>query len=386
MPKFILNKTVFVMMISFTLIGLLGLSIRANQVVEQMRQEVVTYAEKELRVPTYDAIVYTPLWVEYLKKHLDDRTKVIGMFGPSTLFGTTVRKGENTSAGVLQAHLKDSRVINLGISGGRFTETYALLASMIDKVDYVVFEINYGIVVVSDNEPNVVVYPSLVEKLGQPIPRSWLADFPDKNRESLPSNAHNWVTSHLLNQWTLYHDRDAISYRLFKTRTPMEKIRQEVQKNENERRGIEESYTPMYTAYDNMNETQQEGIDRHYEELYRWNKPFDPEHSFGLFMIEQTLDLLEEHQKQAVFYSAPLDKEHIADKKLFHWSEYTEAMGAYQKLVESKGYPFIEFNQEANNTIPHEYYRDPAHLIDQGSHRFGEILYTRMKNYGITAP
>ncbi|EHB62637.1 hypothetical protein [Paenibacillus lactis] len=386
MPKFILNKTVFVMMISFALIGLLGLSIRANQAVEEMRQEVVTYAEKELRVPTYDAIVYTPLWVEYLKKHLDDGTRVIGMFGPSTLFGTTVRKGENTSAGVLQAHLKDSRVINLGISGGRFTETYALLASMIDKVDYVVFEINYGIVVVSDNEPNVVVYPSLVEKLGQPIPRSWLADFPDKNRESLPSNAHNWVTSRLLNQWTLYHDRDAISYRLFKTRTPMEKIRQEVQKNENERKGIEESYTPMYTAYDNMNDAQQEGIDQHYEELYRWNQPFDPDHSFGLFMIEQTLDLLEEHQKQAVFYSAPLDKEHIADKKLFHWSEYTEAMGAYQKLVESRGYPFIEFNQEAINTIPHEYYRDPAHLIDQGSHRFGEILYTRVKNYGIAAP
>lgn len=374
------------MMISFALIGLLGLSIRANQAVEEMRQEVVTYAEKELRVPTYDAIVYTPLWVEYLKKHLDDGTRVIGMFGPSTLFGTTVRKGENTSAGVLQAHLKDSRVINLGISGGRFTETYALLASMIDKVDYVVFEINYGIVVVSDNEPYVVVYPTLVEKLGQPIPRSWLADFPDKNRESLPSNAHNWVTSRLLNQWTLYHDRDAISYRLFKTRTPMEKIRQEVQKNENERKGIEESYTPMYTAYDNMNDAQQEGIDQHYEELYRWNKPFDPDHSFGLFMIEQTLDLLEEHQKQAVFYSAPLDKEHIADKKLFHWSEYTEAMGAYQKLVESRGYPFIEFNQEPINTIPHEYYRDPAHLIDQGSHRFGEILYTRMNNYGIAAP
>ncbi|MGW8822878.1 hypothetical protein ACWGNU_12235 [Paenibacillus lautus] len=386
MRKLVLNKTVSVMLISFALVGLLGLSIEADQVVDQMRQEVVTHAEKELRVPTYDAIVFTPLWVEYLKEHPDDGTKVIGMFGPSTVFGTTVQKGENTSAGVLQAHLKDSRVINLGISGGRFTETYSLLASMIDEIDFVVYEINYGIVVVSDNDPNVVVYPSLVEKLGQPIPRSWLVDFPDKNRESLPSNANNWVTSHFLNKWALYHDRDAISYRLFRTRTPMEKIRQEVHKNENERKGIEESYTPMYTAYDKMNDAQQEGIDKHYAELYRWSKPFNQDHSFGLFMIEKTLELLQEHHKKAVFYSAPLDKEHIANKKLFNWSEYTEAMGAYQKLVESRGYPYIEFNQEENNTIPHEYYRDSAHLIDKGNNMFGEILYMRMKDNGITAP
>lgn len=80
------------MLISLTLVGLLGLGIEADQVVDQMRQEVVTHAEKELRVPTYDAIVFTPLWVEYLKEHPDNSTKVIGMFGPSTVFGTTVKR------------------------------------------------------------------------------------------------------------------------------------------------------------------------------------------------------------------------------------------------------------------------------------------------------
>lgn len=386
MANLFLNKTVSVMLISFALVGLLGLGNGADQVVEQMRQEVVTHAKKELRVPTYDSIVYTPLWVEYLKEQPNDGKKVIGMFGPSTVFGTTVKKGENTSAGVLQVHLKDSRVVNLGIAGGRFTETYALLASMIDNVDYVVYEINYGIAVVSDNEPNVIVYPSLVEKLDQNIPRSWLDDFPDKNRQSLPSDIHNWVTSHFLNKWTLYHDRDAISYRLFKTRTPMEKIRREIKKKEDEKKGIKESYTPMYTAYDKLKDAQKEGIDKHYKELYRWNKPFDKDNSFGLFMIEKTLDLLQEHDKKAVFYSAPLDKEHIAKKKLFNWNEYTKVMGAYQKLIESKGYPYIEFNKDKNNTIPHEYYRDPAHLIDKGNKMFGEILYKRLKEYGITTP
>lgn len=374
------------MLLSFTLVGLLGLSYRAEQVVEHMRQEVVTYATKELRVPTYDSIVYTPLWVEYLKEQSNDGQQVIGMFGPSTVFGTTVREGENTSAGVLQVHLKDSRVLNLGLAGGRFTETYALLASMIDNVDYVVYEINYGIAVVADNEPNVVVYPSLVEKLDQTIPRSWLDAFPDKNRQSLPSDTHNWVTSHVLNQWTLYHDRDAISYWLFKTRTPMEKISREIQKKENKKKGIKESYTPMYTAYDKMKVAQKEGIDNHYKELYRWNKPFDKDNSFGLFIIEKTLDLLQEHDKKAVFYSAPLDKEHIAKKKLFNWNDYNTVMGAYQKLIESRGYPYIEFNKDKDNTIPHEYYRDPSHLIDKGNHMFGEILYGRLKEYGITTP
>lgn len=61
-------------------------------------------------------------------------------------------------------------------------------------------------------------------------------------------------------------------------------------------------------------------------------------------------------------------------------------MGTYQKLIESRGYPYIEFNQEKNNTIPHEYYRDPAHLIDKGNKIFGEILYKRLKEYGITTP
>ncbi|GAC42144.1 hypothetical protein [Paenibacillus popilliae] len=346
----------------------------------------MAYATKELRVPTYDSIVYTPLWVEYLKEQSNDGKQVIGMFGPSTVFGTTVKKGENTSAGVLQVHLKDSRVLNLGLAGGRFTETYALLASMIDNVDYVVYEINYGIAVVADNEPNVVVYPSLVEKLDQNIPRSWLDAFPDKNRQSLPSHTHNWVASHVLNQWTLYHDRDAISYWLFETRTPMEKISREIQKKENEKKRIKESYTPMYTAYDKMNDAQQEGIDNHYKELYHWNKPYDKDNSFGLFIIEKTLDLLQEHNKKAVFYSAPLDKEHITKKKLFNWNDYNTVMDAYQKLIESRGYPYIDFNKDKDNTIPHEYYRDPAHLIDKGNHMFGEILYGRLKEYGITTP
>lgn len=59
----------------------------------------------------------------------------------------------------------------------------------------------------------------------------------------------------------------------------------------------------MYTAYDKLKDAQKEGIDKHYKELYRWNKPFDKDNSFGLFMIEKTLDLLQEHDKKAVFYS-----------------------------------------------------------------------------------
>ncbi|GIP58375.1 DUF1574 domain-containing protein [Paenibacillus woosongensis] len=386
MSNLFMNKTVTVMMVSLAIAGLIGISDGASPIVDHMKEDVVTHAKKELRVPAYDSIVYTPLWIEYLNEQPDNGKQTVGIFGPSTVYGTTVMKGANTSAGVMQVHLKDKQVLNFGLTGGRFTETYAVLASIIDKIDYVVYEINYGIAVVSDNESNVTVYPSLITKLDQNIPRSWLNDFPDKNRQSLPSDIHNWATSHFLSNWTLYHDRDVISYKLFKTRTPMEKIRREIKSELDKKNGVTPSYAPMYTAFDKMQDKHKEEIEEHFKKLYTWNKPFNKDDSFGLFMIEKTLDLLQEHNKKAVFYSAPLDKEHLTKKKLLNWDDYNKVMGAYQELIESRGYFYIEFNKGKDNTIPHKFYRDPSHMLDEGNKMFGEILYKKLTQYGITNP
>lgn len=265
MSNLFMNKTVTVMMVSLAIAGLIGISDGASPIVDHMKEDVVTHAKKELRVPAYDSIVYTPLWIEYLNEQPDNGKQTVGIFGPSTVYGTTVMKGANTSAGVMQVHLKDKQVLNFGLTGGRFTETYAVLASIIDKIDYVVYEINYGIAVVSDNESNVTVYPSLITKLDQNIPRSWLNDFPDKNRQSLPSDIHNWATSHFLSNWTLYHDRDVISYKLFKTRTPMEKIRREIKSELDKKNGVTPSYAPMYTAFDKMQDKHKEEIEEHFK-------------------------------------------------------------------------------------------------------------------------
>src|SRR5690606_35889570 len=120
------------------------------------------------------------------------------------------------------------------------------------------------------------------------------------------------------------HDRDVISYKLFKTRTPMEKIRREIKKEQDKKNGVTPSYAPMYTAYEKMQDKHKEEINNHFKQLYVWNKPFDKDSSFGLFMIGKTLDLLQEHNKKAVFYSAPLDKEHINKKKLLNWEDYNK--------------------------------------------------------------
>ncbi|MCM3785545.1 hypothetical protein M3231_21465 [Neobacillus mesonae] len=378
-------KKLMIAMLLLAIIGLIGITLWADQVVEEVEQEVVAHAEKELRVPAYDSIVYTPLWIEHLQKLPDDNKSWVGLFGASTVYGTTVKDSSNTTSGVLQVHLYDKRVLNLGLTGGRLPETYAILASVIDKVDYVVYEINYGILALTDNEPDVSIYPSLLSKLDQNIPRSWLEGSPNKDEQSVPNAVHDFITTDILNHWTLYHDRDVLTYDLLRTRTSLEKLRREITAARNERQGIETTYTPPFTPYDKLNEEQQAGIVDHFTALYTWEKPFDADSSFGLSMMEKTLDLLDQHDKKAVFYTAPLDKDLITRNNMLNWTDYFKVMGAYQELIESHGYPFIEFNKGGSNLIPHEYYHDSSHMVDEGSRLFGEILYERLMPYGITA-
>jgi hypothetical protein len=365
-------KSKFVLSVLIAAIGITVFNSLAVPIASDMKEYVVSYADKELRVPAYDSIVYTPLWVEHLQSDLDGQKPVIGFFGSSTVYGTTVMKSANTSAGVFQSHLKDHRVLNLGLSGARFTDTYALVESMIDHVDVVVFEINYGMTVVSENEREPVAYPTLIGKLGNSIPREWLSAFPDKNQNSLPSRAHGWVASNVLNHFTLYRERDVLSYHFFKTRTPKEKIRRELEKQ----KGKVTPYDPMYKPYDKMSTDSKKRIDKGFRALYHWNRPFSEQDSFGLFMIGKTLELIQKHNKKAIIYSAPLDYELINTRKMLDWSDYERVMGAYRKRVEEAGYPFIEFNNR-RNVIPHRLYRDPTHLTDEGNKQFGEILFNK---------
>lgn len=377
-------KKLIVFMVLLAIIGLIGVTLWADTIVEKVRKDIASHAEKELRVPAFDSIVYTPIWIEYLKEQPDNATPVIGMFGSSTVFGTTVKDGWNTTTGTLQVHLNDKRVLNLGLSGGRLTETYAILSSMVDEIDYVIYEINYGVLAVTDNEPGVTVYPTILSKLDQNIPKNWLNDFSRKDKESVPSKIHNSVTTDVLNNWTLYHDRDVLSYHFFQTRTSTEKIRREIQNKQDKKKGIEPTFTPLFRSYDKLKAEQQEDIVKHFTSLYKWDQPFDKNNSFGLFMMGKTLDLLDDHKKKALFFTAPLNNQLITEREMLNWTEYNTVMGAYQELIESRGYPFIEFNKEESNLIPHEYYHDPSHLIDKGSKMFGEILYERLKTFGIT--
>jgi hypothetical protein len=354
--KGILLKSHWAASVVLAVLALMALERAAGSVVHDMKERVAAYAEKELRVPPFDSIVYTPLWIEHLRDQPKERPTV-AFFGTSTVYGTTVRKGANTTAGVLQAHRPDVRVLNLGLSGARFTETYAIVSSVIDQIDVAVYEINYGMTVVMENEADPVVYPALVGKLGG-IPRGWVSRFPHKNADALPSDVHRWLADHALNRWTLYRDRDALSYALWKTRTPKEKIRRELLKREEAQSGKKTPADPLYRPYDRMPDDSKRRIDEGFRNLYTWKRPFDENGSFGLFMMRKTLDLLRMHGKKAVFYTAPLDRELIDKRKLIRWEDYRRVMKAYRQLVESYGYPFIEFNN-GSNVVPHRYYRDP---------------------------
>ncbi|MEK5059662.1 hypothetical protein BK126_20485 [Paenibacillus sp. FSL H7-0326] len=378
-------KKLALAMLALAVLGLCAITLWAGNAVEESEQAIVTYAEKELRVPAYDSIVYTPLWIEHLQAQPDDHKPWVGLFGASTVYGTTVRDSSNTTSGVMQVHLNDKRVLNLGLTGARLAETYAILASVIDELDYVIYEINYGILPLTDNDPEVTVYPSLLSKLDQNIPKSWLRHSPVKNEESVPNAVHDFMTTEILSHWPLYHDRDVLTYRLLSTRTSLEKLRREVAAERNERQGIVTPYTPPYTPYEQLTAEQQAGIVNHFTNLYTWSKPFHAESSFGLTLMNKTLDLLDKHGKQAVFYTAPLDKDLITRHNMLNWTDYFTVMGAYQELIESRGYPFIEFNAGGSNLIPHEFYHDSSHMVDEGSRIFGEILYERLLPYGITA-
>ncbi|MFD0715977.1 hypothetical protein [Paenibacillus sp. GCM10027626] len=353
------------------------MTLKFQQRVDEIRDDVKQYTEGELRVPPSDSIIYTPLYIDILKEQRKDKPR-IGLFGPSTVYGTTVKKGENTTAGVLQAEQPAYKVANLGLTGARFTETYAILSDVIDSIDYVVYEINYGIAVISDQESEVTVYPQLVAKLGHPGFDEWTAAFPEKQNEQARSQFQQDVEQHVLNEWPLYRDRDLLSFDHLKTRTTKERLRRIYQKWA-DGQGSESGMQPeLTTAYVAMTKEQQAAVNDHFKELYAWKRPFDPKHSFGLYAMEQTLKLLKQHGKKVLFYTAPLDRELIDREQLLDWQEYSTVMAAYRQLIESYNYALVDFNQDGL-TISHQYYHDPSHLLDEGSKQFGQILARKIR-------
>lgn len=368
----------YVIIVVLVVAGLYGVTRYFEPTIDAVKARVAEYADRELRVPPYDMVVYLPLHLERIQQTQFERP-TIGMFGASTVYGTTVSKGENTSAGVFQSHLPEYQLLNLGLTGARFTETYAVLASVVDKMDYVVYEINYGIVSASDNEEEVIVYPSLYQKMGQYIPLEWLDPFPEKDGSVIPSKAHQWVVRNVLNRWSLYHDRDVLVYERYKTRTGKEKLRREYQGWLDERLGTKEPGYSILTPFEKLSDKVQAKIVAHYRDLYSWKQPFDPDHSFGMTMIDQTLKLLQANGKKAVFYSAPLDLELIERESLIDWDRYREVMSSYKAMIESYGYTWIDFNLDGQPLIDHAYYHDPSHMVDEGNRQFGEILYEAVR-------
>ncbi len=375
-----------VMILLLIMGGLAAVTYMLQPKIDAKREEVLEYAARENRVPPWDAVVNTPFLIEQIRQQPPEKP-MIGLFGPSTVFGTTVGKGSHTTAGVLQASEPDYEVVNLGLTGARLTETYAILASVIDQVDYVVYELNYGMVAVSDNEPDIVVYPQMLGKLGCGCLGGWLDDFPEKN-EGLPSYTHQWVQRNVLNKWSLYKYRDVISYDLGKTRTPKEKLRRlldaEFATSDSE---SAEPAPSLSTPYIKMTKGQQELINGHFRDLYAWGQPFDSKHSFGLFAMEQTLELLKRSGKKALIYTAPLDRIMIDQAELLDWTEYDRIMESYRELVESYGYPFIDYNA-SDTELDHEYYHtqyhDPSHLLNEGSYRFGQELTQAVREQLLT--
>jgi len=366
-----------VFIIGLVIAGLIVLTVIFQKNIDEVKREVLDYVQRELRVPLADSVVYMPFYTEYLRKHSTDKPR-IGLFGPSTVYGTTVMKSGNTTAGIIQKDYPEFEVANLGLTGARFTETYAILADVIDAIDYVVFEINYGIVVISDNEQDSVVYPQLVEKLGQFDFGEWSQNFPGKESSGFSTGLHKWVKQQILNEWALYRNRDVFTYKNLKTRTSKEGARRLYQQWMGEGSAFDKgkvSPPSLTTAYERMSKEQQHAIHNHFRQLYKWGQPFDPANSFGLFMMEQTLKLLKADGKQVLFYTAPLDKQLIDQEKLIDWQQYNEVMRAYQSLIESYQYPFVDFNQDDSRVqLDHSYYHDPSHLLDPGSKQFGELL------------
>ncbi len=370
----------FIFLIIFLVIaGLTLITIKFDAYTNEVRQHVIEHANKENRVPPWDAVVYTPLYLEYLQKNKPDKP-MLGLFGPSTVYGTTVRKGSNTTAGVIQEQHPEYQVMNLGLTGARFTETYAILAAAIEQVDYIVFELNYGIVVLSDKEPDVNVYPQLINKLETDLSRQWLDEFPEKNKDSFPSMPHRWFQQKVLNKWSLYKHRDVITYKNFKTRTPQERLRKLTEEWNSKLKAGKEPGPSLMAAYVSMTPNQQKSINEHFKDLYNWEQPFDPDHSFGMFMIEQVLKLLKEHNKPALFYTAPLDRELIDQEQLLDWEQYNQVMETYKAMIESYQFSFVDFNKEGH-PMPHTEYHDPSHLLDDGSHQFGQLLLQKVNDY-----
>jgi len=366
-----------VFIIGLVIAGLTVLTFIFQKNIDEVKREVLDYAQKELRVPLADSVVYMPFYTEYLRKHPADKPR-IGLFGPSTVYGTTVMKSSKTTSGIIQMEQPEFEVANLGLTGARFTETYAILADVVDAIDYVVYEINYGIVVISDNEKDSVVYPQLVEKLGQFDFGEWSQSFPGKESSGFSTGLHKWVKQRVLNEWELYRNRDVLTYKNLKTRTSKEGARRLYQEWMGAGSTFDDEKVPppsLTTPYERMSQEQQHAINDHFGQLYKWQEPFDPSHSFGLFMMEQTLKLLKSHGKQVFFYTAPMDKQLINQEKLVDWQQYDQVMDAYRSLIELYQYSFVDFNQEDSGVqLDHSYYHDPSHLLDAGSKQFGELL------------
>lgn len=84
--------------------------------------------------------------------------------------------------------------------------------------------------------------------------------------------------------------------------------------------------------------------------------------------------------KKAVFFMAPLNPELVNDYQLIDPETYRANVAVLRGIVESSGFPFLDFN-DGTRFVPAAEFADVSHTTDAGGRRVGKLLYDETERY-----
>lgn len=309
-------------------------------------------------------------YVDFIRQ---DQGRKVVFIGDSVMYGSSVRKGEDTIPAYVSEHAREKwpdeeiHFYNVGMRGLGIADAYYLLKSLHNPeqpIDLLVYNLNIGWF----TEPKTI-NRDVILQMFPPEEVDWSAL---KVEPPAPLDENGWIREHVLRHWKLFYYRPTLNHWIF-GQEATDWVKQQAEYTYRPETRVDDSslYTPWYEKKweDKLGEDWKLGTISYTNEQWQYFQSF--------------LELAQEASDQTLIFFMPRNMELLNQfKKIDQPAMEETKQKLEQTITEEYSLHFVDYERRVESSK----FTDTVHLLPEGNEQVAELLFEDIVRLQLLSP
>lgn len=319
------------------------------------------------RLPEDHEMVMLPFYLDQIHQTHSRSLLQVVFLGSSPTYGIHIRQDQNCYPYTYQQALEKSAgqkpaipFHNVSAKGFLVADQYYLAKSLAPDTGVFFIQLNYH--TFSPALGTRIRYPELPEKLGVTVAADEAALLGIRPTPVLALNAplRQWLRT----WWGFYRERERLAMQVLQA-TPEAFVF-----NQYDRWRGSKAAKEAEKSFMELSPARQMMVLKRYSQTATFTiAPGNSE----LFFLEQLAQWLQQQQKHAVFFMAPMNVEALDTYEMLPWKQYDHNMAQIRQVLQRYGFDLLDTNRK--KPLSGDTFFDISHTLDKGGQLFGKQLF-----------